>query len=35
MAEEDSSPPFLLGGKGMDENLGSFKTLEEVHIKAT
>ena len=35
MAEEASSPPFLLGGKRMDENLGSFKTLEQVYIKAT
>jgi hypothetical protein len=35
MAEEVSLPPFLLGGKRMDENLSSFKTLEQVHIKAT
>jgi len=35
MAEEATSPLFLLGGKGMDESLGSFKTLEQVHLKAT
>jgi hypothetical protein len=35
MAEEVASPPFLLGGKRMEESLGSFKTLEQVHIKAT
>jgi len=25
----------IIGGKGMDENLGSFKVLEDVHLKAT
>jgi hypothetical protein len=33
MAEEATSPLFLLGGKNMD--VGSFKVLENVHLKAT
>jgi hypothetical protein len=36
MAEEGpSSVIFFYGGKRMDENLSSFKVLEDVHLKAT
>ena len=29
------TPPFFIGGKGMDINFGSFKTLENVRLKTT